>query len=97
MDIVKQAKKLLCGGVFAMFAFNLTALAAPVLWVNDTGGNIGTVDVATGTVTVIGNTHQTLVDIAFDPDGNLYGITFTQLFQINKTTAAATLVGNLEA
>lgn len=69
--------------------------AAPVLWVGDSSGNLGTVDVATGAATVIGNMGATMTDIAFDPSGNLYGVTFTDLYAINKTTAATTLIGSL--
>lgn len=71
------------------------ASAAPILWVGDSSGNLGTVDVATGTANVIGNMGTQMTDIAFDPSGNLYGITFNQLYSINKTTAASTLIGNL--
>jgi hypothetical protein len=71
------------------------ALAGPILWVDDSDGTLGTVDVATGVATVIGQMPQVMTDIAFDPSGNLWGITFGQLFQINPTTAAVTLVGNL--
>lgn len=76
-------------------AVSSPAFATPILYVDDSAGNLGTVDVASGAVKLIGNTGQSLVDIAFDPTGHLYGITFTQLFQINKSTGAATLVGNL--
>ncbi|MFP5392351.1 MAG: PEP-CTERM sorting domain-containing protein [Gammaproteobacteria bacterium] len=76
-------------------AASLPAAAAPVLYVNDVNGSLGTVDVATAHVSIIGNTGQWLTDIAFDPNGNLYGITFNQLFSLNKQTGAATLVGNL--
>jgi hypothetical protein len=71
------------------------ASAAPILWVGDSSGNLGTVDVATGTVNVIGNMGSTMTDIAFDPSGNLYGITFGQLYSINKTNAVSSLIGNL--
>lgn len=71
------------------------ASAAPILWVGDSQGNLGTVDVASGTVNVIGNMGQSMTDIAFDPSGNLYGITFTGLYSINQTTAVATFIGNL--
>jgi hypothetical protein len=67
--------------------------AAPIMWVDDASGNLGTVDVATGNVTLIGNTGIVLTDIAFDPSGNLFGISFTNLYKINSTTAATTLVG----
>src|SRR5262245_39407490 len=65
------------------------------MYVDDANGVLGTVDVATGAVTVIGPMGQTMTDTAFDPAGNLYGITFNQLFSINKTTGAASLIGNL--
>ncbi len=69
--------------------------AGPTMWVDDVYGNIGTVDVSTGTTTVIGNAGVQLTDIAFDGSGNLYGITFDTLYSINKTTAAAAPIGNL--
>jgi hypothetical protein len=34
-----------------------------------------------------------LTDIAFDPNGNLYGISFDNLYRINTTTGVATLIG----
>lgn len=71
------------------------ASAAPVLWVGDSNGILGTVDVATGSVDVIGNMGVVMTDIAFDPDGNLFGIAFSNLYRINATTAASQLVGNL--
>ncbi len=69
--------------------------AVPNLWVTDDSGRLGTVDVATGNVSVIGNTGVTLTDLAFDPSGNLYGISFTNLYQINSTNGQASLVGSL--
>ena len=71
--------------------------AAPILWIDDSSGSIGTVDVATGAATFIGNSGVILTDIAFDPLGNLWGVSFTNLYKINKTTGAATLVGSLGA
>jgi hypothetical protein len=68
--------------------------AGPILWVDDSAGRIGTVDVATGAATVVGNAGVVLTDIAFDPSGNLYGISFSSLYQINKNTGAATFIGN---
>ena len=68
--------------------------ATPILWVGDSSGQLGTVDVATGNVNVIGNMGATMTDIAFDQSGNLYGITFGSLYSINTSTAAATLIGN---
>ena len=71
------------------------ALAAPILWISDSGGRLGTVDVATGSTTVVGNMGQAMFDIAFDSVGNLWGISGgAQLYSINSSTAAATLVGS---
>jgi hypothetical protein len=67
--------------------------AGPIIWVNDSRGGLGKVDVATGTVTMVGNSGLTLTDIAFDPSGNLYGLSFTTLYQVNTTNAALTTIG----
>jgi len=75
--------------------FGNYASAAPILWIGDSSGQLGAVDVATGAVNVIGPLGPTMTDIAFDPSGNLYGITFGQLYSINKTTAVSSLIGNL--
>ena len=69
------------------------AVAGPVLYIDDSDGNLGTVDVQTGAVTVIGATGVVLTDIAFAPNGKLYGISFTDLYRINPTTAVATRIG----
>lgn len=70
------------------------ALAAPIMHVHDSTGVLGTVDVTTGTANVIGNMGVVMTDIAFSPTGALYGLTFTGLYSINPTTAAATFIGN---
>ena len=71
------------------------APAAPVMHVDDSANNLGKVDVATGTVSVIGNMgNATMTDIAFNPAGQLFGISFTGFYSINPTTAAATFIGN---
>lgn len=83
------------GSLAAALAFGATAaLAAPLMYVHDSGGNLAKVDVANGAVTSIGNLGVTMTDIAFDPSGNLFGISFTSLYSINATTAASTLIGN---
>lgn len=69
------------------------AQAAPFVHIIDNRGVLGRVDVANGSVTVIGDTDIALTDIAFSPGGQLFGLSFTNLYRINVTTAAATLVG----
>jgi len=68
-----------------------------------TGGVSGTklltINPATATVTVVGSygaASATMTDLAFDPSGNLYGVSSSggaNLYSINKATAAATEVG----
>ena len=74
--------------------------AGPVLYVDDTNGNIGTVDLSTQAVNILGNADtgtvhtNILTDIAFDSNGNLWGVNPAgNLYSLNKTTGAATLVG----
>ena len=48
-----------------------------------------------GTISVVGNTNQQIVDLAYDPNHNvLYGVDLSRLFTINPSTGAATLVGS---
>jgi hypothetical protein len=74
-------------------AHGRAASTGPTLWIDDTAGNVGTVDVRTGVVTVIGNSGVTLTDIAFDPSGNLWGIDFFRLYRLNRDTGQATTIG----
>ncbi|MBA4178079.1 MAG: hypothetical protein C0505_16205 [Leptothrix sp. (in: Bacteria)] len=84
---------------FAAVTLLVSALAAhagPVLWLSTGGPNqLATVDVATGATTVVGNTNVFLTDIAFDPTGNLWGISFSDFYSVDKTNGNATLVGSL--
>lgn len=75
----------------------MSAWAAPIVWITDSAGNIGTLDVTNGSVTAKGNAGTILTDIAFDPSGALFGINFDSLYRVNTSTGAATLVGSLGA
>jgi hypothetical protein len=85
------------GAAFALLSAAIVAQAAPTLWVSTGGAQLATVDVATGATTLIGSTGIALTDIAFSPTGDLYGISFTSLYQVNASTGATTLVGSLGA
>lgn len=65
------------------------------LFIGDGQGNLGTVDIATGSVHVIGNMGHAMTDIAFDPVGNLYGITETDFYSIDRDTGISTWIGSL--
>lgn len=70
------------------------AVARPELWVHDSAGLLATVDVPTGSVTLIGDMGVVMTDVAFAPDGRLFGISFTALYEIDPVTAIASLIGN---
>ncbi len=72
-----------------------TASADPILWVCDHEGKIGKVDVATGKVTLVGDAGVVLTDIAFDTEGNLFGVSFDTFYRIDMATGAATAIGSL--
>lgn len=68
--------------------------AAPIMYVDDSNGRLATVNVETGAVNPIGSMGTLMTDIAFDPKGHLYGISFSGLYSINPQTAAASFIGN---
>jgi DNA-binding beta-propeller fold protein YncE len=87
-------RRIVAGCALALAA--TAASAAPVLWITDLDNNLGKVDVATGATTIVGKigpvdptTLKGLVtDIAFDKSGQLWGITFDQLYRIDSTNGA---------
>jgi hypothetical protein len=68
--------------------------AGPVVYIDDVNDELGTVDVATGAVTDIGPLGVDITDIAFAPNGTLYGISFASLYRINAATGATVLIGS---
>jgi hypothetical protein len=73
---------------------NFTAAPSPtIFYVIDDSGQMATVDIATKGITIIGNTGSFMNDIAFAPNGDLYGVSVDSLYKINKASAAMTLVG----
>ena len=92
--------KLLFGAVLLLAVGFSHAFADPITWVQENGNNIGTVNLSTGAVNIIGNANvsSTLLDIGFDGIGNLYGIGGVNsqtygFYSINQSTAQATLIG----
>jgi hypothetical protein len=72
------------------------ATAGPTIYVTDAAGHLATVTMGTYTVHVIGSEGVILTDIGFNPkDGQLYGVSFSAFYRINKTTGKATLIGAL--
>lgn len=87
--------RLLLQSLFALMLCGGAGHASPYLYIGDDQGNLGTVDVTTGSVHVIRNMGHIMTDIAFDPVGNLYGITYTDLYSIDKNTGISTWIGSL--
>jgi hypothetical protein len=85
--------KWIAGALLGLVLTSTAARADFQLWVDDAAGTIGKVDVDTGAVTLVGNSGAPLTDIAFDPNGNLYGVSFTDLYKIDASTGAATDLG----
>lgn len=83
------------GAVLCLSALASGARAEPILWICDNQGKIGKVDVATGKVSIVGNAGVVLTDIAFDPEGNLFGVSFDAFYSLDQTSGTATLVRRL--
>ena len=82
--------------VFGCMILGAAARADTILWVDDSSGNIGQVDITTQSV-VAGSVHNTglsLTDIGFNSTGTLYGTTFTGLYSINTSTGTTTSLGS---
>ncbi len=69
-----------------------------------TGGAIGglyNIDISTGQATAVGNSFQSLQDLAYNPvDGKMYGIntqqnSITRLYEVDLNTGSTTQVGQL--
>ncbi len=70
--------------------------AGPELWIGDEAGKLGRVDVATGTVTIVGSMGLPMADIAFDPWGRLFGVSYdSTLFRIDPASGRSSVVGAL--
>jgi hypothetical protein len=90
--------RLLAAAAFAtmvgMGATTVAYAADPQIWISDSAGDIGLVNVNTGAVSNVNNTGHVLTDIGFIGT-QLYGTDFTNLYSVSTATGAATLVGTL--
>lgn len=67
---------------------------ASTMYVHDSTGNLGTVDTTSGEVSLIGNMGAVMTDIAFDTSGELFGITISDLYNIDPATATSSFIGS---
>ena len=70
------------------------AVSGPKVYLADRTGQIGVLDMGTRQVTLKGNRGTVLTDIAFCPDGKLYGVTFTALYAVNTSNGTRTRIGS---
>gem|GEM_PF-2442094 len=71
----------------------IAVAAAPRLYVHDSRGNLGRIRVSDGLVDIIGRMDVVMTDIAFSPDGLLFGMSNSDLYQIDLVTADVQLIG----
>ena len=69
--------------------------SGPTVYLVDKSGKLGTLDLGTRAVHVIGSTGVHLTDIAFSPDHQLYGVSFKNFYRLDRSTGHATFVGKL--
>ena len=95
MQSLKHLKSII--GAAALLGAAITAHAGPTLWLSTGSNQLATVDVVTGATSVVGLTSTFMTDIAFSPTGDLYGISFSALYKIDKTNAVTTFIGSFGA
>jgi hypothetical protein len=89
-------KKMLNSGLaLTLLAFaSLSASAQNLLYITDINGKVGTVNLTTDSVTVLGSSGVVLHDIGFTSNGSLYAATSTSLYSMNSTNGSTTLIGS---
>lgn len=76
-----------------LLAGSATSLAGPQMFVSDSANTLWRVALDTGQADVVGETNGLFSDLAFTPDGGLYGVTFDYLYEVDPQTAWSTLIG----
>jgi DNA-binding beta-propeller fold protein YncE len=98
-ETMKRPQKMLVRGLALGIALSLVAATQAAMLVgNNFGGVLYDINEATGAATNPRSTGiPNLVDVAFGPDGTLYGLTTVtsdSLYKFNPTTGTPTLVGS---
>jgi hypothetical protein len=86
----KIMKQLIFG---SLLLYAVSGFAQQPILVTINGGNLYSLNLTNCTSIFVGSTGYGFGDIAFTPDGRLWGITAGELYQIDPTTAVATLIG----
>ncbi len=89
-----RSRSTLIALVASLGALSMSATAAPIIYVHDARATLAMLDLASGQSQVVGILPSVMTDIALSPGGELYGIDFTSLWQIDPETAKATRIGD---
>lgn len=92
-SLIKQSTLTLIGAAVLGLGTSNVAQASS-FFVSTSNGKVGTLDQTTGVFSEI-SSGPVFTDIALNESGNLFGITFSQLYEVNTTTKTSSLVGNL--
>ncbi len=88
------AKKLsisLLGGAIVALGTSVAAQAATFVSTND--GKIGKIDPTTGAFTQVASGNVAFTDIAISDSGKLYGISFSELYEVDLNTGVYSSIG----
>ena len=76
--------------------FELDCTSQDIMYLSNDKAQIMAVNVVSGETTLLGNTGSgNMTDLAMNPNGTLYGISFGKLYTIDISNGSATLVANL--
>lgn len=65
-------------------------------WISDEAGNLGYVNLVSGESAIVGNTGVQMLDIAFSPEGELFGVGDDRnLYVISQSDAFVSLIGEV--
>lgn len=85
------------GAIFVVLGTSGRAVATGATsFLNTSSGQVGTIDTSTGVFTPLAN-GPTFRDIALTETNQLFGITFTQLYEIDTNANNFSLIGNLNS
>ncbi len=89
--IAKKLSISLIGGVMVALGTSAAAQAATFVSTND--GKIGKIDPTTGAFTQVASGNVAFTDIAIADNGKLYGINFSELFEVDLSTGVYSSIG----
>jgi len=88
-----------CDDYTCYYSSNTACNCTPidVIWIGDASGNLYWINHQTGVETIVGNMGRSMADMAWSPDGNLYGVDASEnkIWKIDPATAQTTFVSSI--